>query len=51
MALYENVLTVLILLGILLLGYAKMMNKTLLEIFQEIKEMFVGKTEDLDLKW
>lgn len=52
MTFYENILTVLILLGIFLLGYLRMTNKTIGEAMTEIKEVFVGGgTEDLDLKW
>ena len=51
MTAYENILTAGILFGLAVLGYAKMKDKSLTDIFNEIKEMFVDKTEDLDLKW
>lgn len=45
MTFYENVLTALILLGILVLGYLKMTNKTLVEFIKEIKEVFSSSSE------
>ncbi len=52
MTLYENLLTAFILLGIFVLGYLRMTNKTLTQVAQEIMEIFSGNsTEDLDLKW
>jgi len=52
MTFYENILAVLILFGLFLLGYSKVTKKTLSEITEEIKELFIGKKEeDLDLKW
>jgi len=51
MTFYENILTVFILMGIFVLGYLRMSNKTFGDMVEEIKGMFQGKPEDLDLKW
>jgi len=51
MTLYENLLTAFILFGLFVLGYLKMKKITLMEMIQELKNIFSEKKEDIDLKW
>lgn len=51
MTLYENLITVFILLGIFVLGYLRMTGKSFPEFAQEIKQIFTTEEVDLDLKW
>lgn len=44
-------LTFSVLFGLFLLIYCKWKNKSFLEIFQEFKEMFADKVEEVDLRW
>ena len=50
MTLYENILTMVILLGLFILGYLKMTGKNFPEALQELKEIFSKEKVDLDLK-
>jgi hypothetical protein len=47
MALTDILLTVLILLTIFVLAYCKYMNKTLLELVQEVREIFKKPQEEV----
>ena len=45
--LFSNLLTVTILFTLLVIVYAKMANKTLVEIIRDIREAFSSKTDDI----
>jgi hypothetical protein len=47
---YENLLTILILFGIFLIGYSRITNKNLSEMFGEIRELFGGGVEEIDIR-
>lgn len=50
MTFFENLFAVFILLALFILGYCKLKNKTFSEAFNDIKEMFVGTTEEIDIR-
>ena len=46
-ALFSNILTVSILLGLFIIIYAKMTKKTLVDIIRDLKDAFSDKTEEV----
>lgn len=47
MAAIDSLVTVLVLLGLFLLAYCRIRNKTLVDVFNEVREMFSSTTEEV----
>ena len=45
--LFENLLAVLVLLALIIIIYCKVTNKTLLDVFRDLKEIMFGGTEEV----
>lgn len=49
MTLYENLLTIFILLGLAFIGYAKMKKKSMKEVVEEVKEVFGAGVQEVNI--
>ena len=47
MTLYENVLTALILLALVVLAYCKFNNKSIGDVIEEVRDIMYGGTEEI----
>lgn len=49
--LIDNLMSIFVIGGLGILVYCKFMDKTLLDVFTEIREMFSTQTEEVDMHW
>lgn len=49
--LLNSLITIGVLVGLGLLIYCKLMDKTLLDVFMEVREMFSTQTEEVEVAW
>jgi len=50
-ALFDSLITVGVLLGLFLLVYCKLTDKTLLDVFQEFRDLLSTQTEEVEMGW
>ncbi len=48
MGVTDTLITIFVLVGLFVLAYTKYTNKTLLDVFREVKDMFSEQTEEVE---